>query len=174
MGEVGRNQGRWKLLGAEKWLTAHYENPRGSLTCAAALLPLFYSPGSHAPNIDANVTNIEGFNCVISAHFLLHQMYVYVFWLSARFKNNSFFFFFFFLHQDGAAAEMAIWLKLFCQTNDKLMDMKHSSLGQAAEFTAICENILFSHRSVLSLFLNVSDKRRTWNILVIINYFITG
>lgn len=28
MREVGRNQGRWKLLGTEKWLTAHYENPR--------------------------------------------------------------------------------------------------------------------------------------------------
>lgn len=28
MGEVGRNQGRWKLLGTEKWLTAHYENSR--------------------------------------------------------------------------------------------------------------------------------------------------
>lgn len=68
--------------------------------------------------------------------------------------------FFFLLHRDGAAAEMAVWLKLFCQTNDKLMDMKHSSLGQAAEFTAISENILFSHRSVLCLFLSVSDKRK--------------
>lgn len=28
MREVGKNQGRWKLLGSEKWLTAHYENPR--------------------------------------------------------------------------------------------------------------------------------------------------
>lgn len=28
MREVGRNQGRWKLLGSEKWLTAHYKNPR--------------------------------------------------------------------------------------------------------------------------------------------------
>lgn len=90
-------------------------------------------------------------------------------------KITAFFFFSFSLHQDGAAAEMAIWLKLFCQTNDKLMDMKHSSLGQAAEFTAISENILFSHRSVLSLFFNVSGKRKTWNILVIIIiYFITG
>lgn len=42
---------------------------KGSLTCAAELLPLFYSPGSPTPNIDANVTNIEGFNCVISADF---------------------------------------------------------------------------------------------------------
>lgn len=67
-------------------------------------------------------------------------------------KITAYLFLFFFLHQDGAAAEMAIWLKLFCQTNDKLMDMKHSSLGQAAEFTAISENILFSHISVLSLF----------------------
>lgn len=28
------------------------------------------------------------------------------------------------------------------------MDMKHSSLGQAAEFTSISKNILFGHRSV--------------------------
>lgn len=56
--------------------------------------------------------------------------------------------FFFFVHRDSAAAEAAIWLKLFCQTNDKLMDMKHSSLGQAAEFTSISETILFSHISV--------------------------
>lgn len=163
--------GRWEMTDSSLWKSKR----ESCATCAAALLPLFYSPGSHAPNIDANVTNIEGFNCVISARFLLHQMYAYVFWLSARFKNNSFFFFFFSsCTRNGAAAEMAIWLKLFCQTNDKLIDMKHSSLGQAAEFTAICENILFGHRSVLSLFLNVSDKRRTWNILVIINYFITG
>lgn len=54
----------------------------------------------------------------------------------------------FFLHRDSAAAETTIWIKLFCQTNDKLMDTKHSSLGQAAEFTSISENILFSHISI--------------------------
>lgn len=71
-------------------------------------------------------------------------MYVSVFLLCASFKNSSVFF----LPRDSAAAETTIWLKLFCQTNDKLMDTKHSSFGQAAAFTSISENILFSHRSI--------------------------
>lgn len=41
----------------------------GSPTCAAEPLPLFSPPGSHTPNIDPDVTNIEAFNCVISADF---------------------------------------------------------------------------------------------------------
>lgn len=65
----------------------------GSLTCAAELLPLFCSAGSNAPNLNAHVTNIEGFNCAISADFPPppDALHVSVFLLSASFKNNIFY-----------------------------------------------------------------------------------
>lgn len=91
----------------------------GSLSCAAELLPFLYSPGSNTPKIETNVANIGRVNYVISADFSPFDVCLFSYCvLVLKIAAGVF-----------AAAQTTAWLKLFCSTNDKLMDMKHSSLG---------------------------------------------
>lgn len=149
MGEVGRNQGRWKLLGTERWLTAHYENPRGesNLFSQTAFSSLFFWPISNALTLMS--TNIEAFNCLTdtgSSGFVKQFMYCTV--CVCFFFNYLLFIkpaahFFSIYHGDSVAAEKKFWLKLFSKKNNTffflfillLMGLIHSSFGQHREFT---------------------------------------
>lgn len=80
MGEVGRNQGRWKLLGTEKWLTAHYENPRreSNLFSRTSFCIFFFHPQMS--------TNAKAFSC-----HLLPVFFSALLWQREREKGIMFF-----------------------------------------------------------------------------------